>query len=206
MPGYDVKLERKELYAPKNTTWALVDVPEQQFVAIDGSGDPNTAEAYASAVEALYAVAYTIKFASKRDAGRDFVVGPLEGLWWAADPAVFITRDKDLWSWTLLLNQPDWIAKDMIEDARRTAMAKKKLPAIANVRHERLQEGLCAQVLHIGPYDDEGPTLAALHDDYLPANNLRESGPHHEIYLGDPRRVEPGKLRTVLRQPVEPVT
>lgn len=202
--GYDVKRALKELYAPKNTAWALVEVPELRFIAIDGRGDPNTAQEYARAVEALYAVAYTIKFASKRDAGRDFVVGPLEGLWWSADPAAFTTRAKDSWSWTLLLNQPDWITKDAVEDARQAALAKKKLPAIANIRPQTLHEGRCAQALHVGSYDDEGPALATLHETYLPANGLRESGLHHEVYLSDPRRTEPAKCKTVLRQPVQP--
>jgi hypothetical protein len=201
MPAYDVKRELKELYAPKNTTWALIDVPEQQFLAIDGRGNPNTADTYASAVEAVYAVAYTIKFASKRDGGRDFVVAPLEGLWWSDNPANFTNRAKDTWQWTMLISQPDWITKDMVEDAKAAALTKKKLPAMANIRHHTLHEGLCAQALHIGSYDDEGPLIATLHDEYLPAQNLRESGLHHEVYLGDPRRTDPAKLKTVLRQP-----
>jgi len=203
MPAYDVKRELKDLYAPKNTTWALVDVPEQQFLAIDGRGNPNTAQAYADAVAALYAVAYTIKFAGKRAGGRDFVVAPLEGLWWSDTPANFTTsRAKDTWQWTMLISQPDWITKDLVEDAQAAALAKKKLPAIANLRHLILHEGQCAQALHIGSYDDEGPLLATLHDEWLPAQNLRETDEHHEIYLGDPRRTDPAKLRTVLRQPV----
>lgn len=199
---YDVKRELKELYAPKNTTWELLDVPDLSYLAIDGTGDPNTSPAYAAAVEALYTVAYTLKFASKRETGRDHVVGPLEGLWWSEDPSVFVTRAKESWNWTMLLHRPDWITDQQVEDARAAAMAKKKLPAIAEVRLETLREGRCAQVLHVGPYDDEGPILATLHDEFLPANGLREAGHHHEVYLGDPRRVEPAKLRTVLRQPV----
>lgn len=198
---YDVKRELKDLYAPKNTTWALIDVPELRYLAIDGHGDPNTSPAYAAAVGALYATAYTLKFASKA-AGRDLVVGPLEGLWWAEDPTVFTKRAKDSWNWTMLVHLPDWLGDEQVEDARRSALAKKKLPAIAEVRPLTLREGRCAQVLHIGSYDDEGPILATLHEEFLPANNLREAGHHHEVYLGDPRRTEPSKLRTVLRQPV----
>jgi hypothetical protein len=200
---YDVKRELKQLYAPKNTDWALVDVPEQQFIAIDGRGDPNTSTTYANAVEALYSVAYTIKFASKRE-GRDFVVGPLEGLWWADDPEVFTARAKDSWHWRMLISQPDWIAEEAIADAKEVAAAKKKLPAIPDVRREVLHEGASAQVLHIGSYDDEGPVLARLHDEWLQANGLRMTGLHHEVYVGDPRKTEPAKLRTVLRQPVRP--
>ncbi|MCE6995030.1 GyrI-like domain-containing protein [Saccharothrix sp. S26] len=198
---YDVKRELKQLYAPKNTDWALVDVPEQQFLAVDGRGDPNTSAAHAHAVEALYSVAYTIKFASKRE-GRDLVVAPLEGLWWADDPEVFTTRAKESWHWRMLICQPDWITEEAIEDAKRAVAARKELPALADVRREVLHEGLSAQALHIGPYDDEGPILARLHDEWLRANDLRMTGLHHEVYLGDPRRTEPAKLRTVLRQPV----
>lgn len=203
MTRYDIKRELKQCYAPRNRDWALVDVPAQRFIAVDGSGDPNTSAAYARAVEALYTVAYTIKFASKRTLDRDLVVGPLEGLWWSDRPEVFTARDKDAWQWRMLISQPDWITEDFIDDAKQTALAKKGLPAIADVRYEPMHEGLCAQVLHIGPYDDEGPILAELHGEYLAANNLRMTGHHHEVYLGDPRRSAPAKLRTVLRQPVE---
>ncbi|GAA4099422.1 GyrI-like domain-containing protein [Actinomadura miaoliensis] len=203
MSPYDVKRERKELYAPKNTAWALIEVPEQQFIAIDGQGDPNTSPAYAAAVEALYTVAYTLKFAAKRD-GRDFVVAPLEGLWWADDYEAFTVRAKASWKWTMLISLPDWITKETIEEARAAAAAKKKLPAIADIRHHTLHEGLCAQVLHVGSYDDEAPLLAHLHNDYVKANGLRLHGLHHEIYLSDPRRTRPEKLKTILRQPVRP--
>ncbi|QQQ80037.1 GyrI-like domain-containing protein [Saccharothrix sp. 6-C] len=200
---YDVKRELKRLYAPRNTDWALVDVPEQQFIAVDGRGDPNTGAEYAAAVQALYSVAYAIKFASRRE-GRDLVVAPLEGLWWADEPSVFTARAKDAWHWRMLISQPDWITEDVIAEARGVAAAKKALPAIADVRREVLHEGTSAQVLHIGPYDDEGPVLARLHHEWLQANDLVMTGLHHEVYVGDPRRTEPAKLRTVLRQPVRP--
>ncbi|WP_410614686.1 GyrI-like domain-containing protein [Amycolatopsis sp. lyj-109] len=196
---YDLKKDLKQLYAPKNTDWALVDVPEQQFLAIDGRGNPNTAESYRKAVEALYTFAYTIKMAAKQR-GEDFVVGPLEGLWWAADYAAFTVRAKDSWQWTMLIAQPSRIGEDAVEDARETVRRKKKLDA--PVRLEKLHEGRCAQVLHVGAYDDEGPLLARLHDEYLAEQGLKPTGLHHEVYLSDPRRVEPAKLRTVLRQPV----
>jgi hypothetical protein len=201
MAPYDVKRALKDCYAPKNREWQLVDVPAQQFIAVDGVGDPNTSPDYARAVEALYAVAYTVKFASKRT-GHDFVVGPLEGLWWSPDPAVFTARAKELWHWRMLISLPDEISGDQIKEAGDAALAKKKLPTIANVRHESLREGMCAQALHVGSYDDETPLLAKLHDEYLPANNLTFAGLHHEIYLGDPRRTAPEKLKTVIRQPV----
>jgi hypothetical protein len=202
MTRYDVKRELKQCYAPTNTDWALVDVPAQRFIAVDGRGDPNTSADYARAVEALYAVAYTIKFTSKNALGRDFVVGPLEGLWWSDRPEVFTTRAKDAWQWRMLISQPGWVTDDLIDECKHAALAKKKLATIADVRRETLEEGTSAQLLHVGPYDDEGPALARLHDEYLAANDLRMSGHHHEIYLGDHRRTEPARLKTVLRQPV----
>jgi hypothetical protein len=199
---YDVKRELKAFYAPKNTDWALVDVPAQQFIAVEGKGNPNTSASYARAVEALYAVAYALKFTSKRALGRDFVVGPLEGLWWSDDPEVFTVRAKDLWHWTMMINQPEWIGEDLIKEATDTALVKKKLPAIGTVRPLVLSEGRSAQLIHIGSYDDEGPALARLHQEFIPGNALHEAGLHHEIYLSDPRKTEAGKLKTVLRQPV----
>jgi hypothetical protein len=200
---YDVKRALKACYAPKNTDWELVDVPELRYLAVDGHGDPNTATAYRHAVEALYAVAYTVKFTSRRELGEDFVVGPLEGLWWADDMDDFLARRKDNWRWRMLVNVPGWITDPMIEEARTAALAKKDRPALGDVRPETLREGTSAQVLHIGSYDDETPVLTRLHRDYLPAHGLREAGLHHEIYLSDPRRTAPARLRTVLRQPVE---
>lgn len=200
---YDVKRERKEFYAPRNRAWNLVDVPELQFIGIDGTGNPNTAPAYRAAVEALYAVAYTLKFASKGTEGGDFVVGPLEGLWWSDRPEVFTAREKDSWNWTMLISLPEWITEETVEEAKRAALAKKKLPAIAEIRWLVLHEGLSAQVLHVGSYDDETPVMEELHEVFLAAEGLRPSGLHHEVYLGDPRRTAPEKLKTVVRQPVE---
>ncbi|GIF62078.1 hypothetical protein Ais01nite_01130 [Asanoa ishikariensis] len=198
MTRYDVKRELKACYAPTNTDWALVDVPEQQFLAVDGQGDPNTSVDYVRAVESLYTVAYTIKFRGKAD-GRDFVVGPLEGLWWSENPEVFTTRAKDAWQWRMLVSLPDWVTDEIVDEARQAALRKK---SIVEVRRDVLHEGTSAQLLHRGPYDDEGPALARLHDEYLAAHHLRMAGHHHEIYLSDPRRTEPAKLKTILRQPV----
>lgn len=204
MKNYDVKRELKLLYAPRNTTWALLDVPEQQFLAIDGIGNPNNAAEYAAAVEALYTVAYILKFSTRKQGGRDFVVSPLEGLWWADDPAAFTARAKDTWHWTMLISQPDWITPPMIDAAKHMALEKKQLPAIGTVHHMALHEGRCAQALHIGSYDNEGPLLADLHGAYLADNGLDYAGLHHEVYLSDPRRTDPTRLKTILRQPVRP--
>jgi len=200
-PTYDIKRELKQLYAPKNTTWSMADIPQQRFLAIDGQGDPNTSAEYAAAVEAVYAVAYAVKFAAKRELGRDFVVSPLEGLWWADKPEAFTAGAKSSWRWTMLICQPDWVPDDLIEQARTDALAKKRLPAIDNIRLLTLHEGPSLQLVHIGPYDDEAPKLGALHE-HIDASGLVRTGKHHEIYLSDPRRTDPAKLKTILRQPV----
>ncbi|MFC7330883.1 GyrI-like domain-containing protein [Marinactinospora rubrisoli] len=203
MTPYDVKRAHRDLYAPKNTTWALVDVPEQRFIAVDGSGDPNTSHTYTRAVEALYSTAYAIKFAGKR-AGRDLVVAPLEGLWWADDWAAFTVRAKETWRWTMMISQPGWVTEETVEEAKQAVSAKGRPTDVSGVHLKTLHEGRCAQVLHVGPYDDEAALLAELHHEYLDANGLTYSGLHHEIYLSDPRRTAPAKLRTILRQPVRP--
>jgi hypothetical protein len=199
--AYDVKKELKPYYAPRNTDWEIVDVPPMRYIGIDGAGDPNSDEAYSAAVEALYSVAYTIKFSKKT---RPFTVGPLEGLWWADDPTTFVTREKSAWHWTLLISQPPWINDSDIESAKESALAKKKLPPIERVRALSMSEGPSAQLLHIGSYDDEGPKLAKLHNEFLAEHGLEFNGIHHEIYLSDPRRTEAAKLKTILRQPVKP--
>ena len=205
---YDVKRAFRELYAPSARDFAVVEVPPMRVLAIDGHGDPNTAPAYAAAVQALYSVSYALKFLSKRELGRDLVVAPLEGLWRADDPASFVTRDKSAWSWTMLIVQPEWIDDGHLEVARGRALAKApgELGATIEALELRtLHEGRCVQILHLGSYDAEGPTLARLHDEYLPEHGLTFAGDHHEIYLSDARRTAPEKLRTVLRQPVRPV-
>ncbi|WP_155368191.1 GyrI-like domain-containing protein [Catellatospora vulcania] len=205
MDKYDIKKARRELYAPSAKDFSVVDVPELRYIAVDGHGDPNTSEAYTAAVEALFTVAYTLKFASKKTLDRDFVVGPLEGLWRADDPTAFVTRDKGAWAWTMMISQPDWITEDMVRAAVTSAAGKKDNPALADVRLISLTEGRCVQILHIGSYDDEGPTLDRLHHRYLPEHGLTFNGDHHEVYLSDVRRTEPAKLKTILRQPVKAV-
>ncbi len=200
---YDIKVAMKELYAPGANAFVIVEVPPLRYLAIDGAGNPNTAGAYARAVEALYSVSYTLKFASKQQLGRDFTVAPLEGLWRAGDPAAFVTREKDAWRWTMLIAQPEWIGDEMVEHAKAEVTRKKGFPAVPELRPLTLHEGLSVQILHIGPYDDEGPTLARLHDEFMPANGLAFNGDHHEIYLGDPRKSAPERLKTILRQPVK---
>lgn len=199
----DFKKALKALYAPTTRQGIhLVDVPPMRFLMVDGEGDPNTAEDYRDALETLYPMAYAIRSASKTDLGRDYVVPPLEGLWWADDMRTFLTRDKGQWKWTMMLMVPEWIGPKMI-DATIARVARKKAPrALEKLRVEMLEEGRAAQVLHIGPYDAEGPVLEKLHRTFVPAHRLTMAGRHHEIYLSDPRRTAPEKLRTILRQPV----
>ena len=174
-----------------------------QFLMIDGCGDPNTAAAYRASIEALYSVAYKLKFMSKKELDRDYVVPPLEGLWWADDMQAFAEeRDTNQWQWTMMIMVPEWISRDMVERARAAAGEKQELTALPAMRFADYDEGLSVQIMHIGSYDDEGPTLETMHKEFMPAHNLTFGGKHHEIYLSDPRRVSPEKLKTVLRQPV----
>ena len=184
----------------------LVDVPDLRYLMVDGHGDPNTSSEFTDAVEALYPVAYTLKFASKQDLGRDYVVMPLEGLWWADDMDSFTAaRDKSRWDWTLMIMVPDWIDGGLFGSAVEKVAAKKAPARLGDVRLETLSEGLCVQVLHVGSYDDEADVLRRLHEEFVPENGLTMTGRHHEIYLNDRRRVAPEKLRTILRQPVRRV-
>jgi len=201
MTKLDFRKEQKELYQP-GRDFEIVEVPELTYLAIDGTGDPNTSVDYTRAVEALYAASYAIKFHSKRGLDRDYVVAPLEGLWWADDNRPFVGLEKSEWSWTMLIRQPDWISAEELQGLVEATSLAKKSDAVAELRVETIAEGLCVQILHVGPYDDEAPTIARLHDEFIPANDLVETGKHHEIYLSDPRRSAPEKLRTILRQPV----
>jgi hypothetical protein len=205
MSKIDFKRTLKALYAPSSKSFSIVDVPPMQFLMIDGYGDPNTASAYQEAVEALYAVAYGCKFVSKRELDRDYVVPPLEGLWWAEDVQAFTSRDKGSWDWTMMIMQPEWVTEAMVGAALARAKESKDLPALAELRLEPYHEGLSVQILHLGSYDDEAPAIARMHNEFMPAQGLVSAGKHHEIYLSDPRRVAPEKLKTVLRQPVRKV-
>ena len=201
----DLKKDRKDLYQPGTKDFTEVDVPEMLYLAIDGHGDPNTSAAYATAIQALYAGAYAIRAALGARTGDDFVVGPLEGLWTSPDNSVFAARDKDAWDWTMMIPLPDAVSsQDVADGLERGARKKPGLP-ISTLRALPLVEGRSLQILHVGTYDDEAATLARLHDEVMPERGLPFNGPHHEIYLSDPRRVAPERMRTVLRQPVRPV-
>jgi hypothetical protein len=200
----DFKKELKAFFQPPVGRFVEVDIPEMRFVMVDGTGDPNRAAAYQQAVEWLYSVSYAMKFASKKELGRDYVVPPLEGLWTADDPADFINRNKDLWQWTMMIMVPDFITDQIFAVAREKAV--RKLGASPDsFRLASLREGRCLQTAFIGSYDDESSTLAKLHEEIMPDRKLTFNGPHHEIYISDPRRIAPDRLRTVLRQPVKSI-
>jgi hypothetical protein len=199
----DQKRELPELYSAARRP-GLVEVPELAFLMIDGHGDPNRAPEYAQAVEAIYTVAYTAKFIVKRSLdGIDVAVMPLEGLWWTPDYSTFTTDDKSAWDWTMMIAQPEQVTPEVVEQARAKAAGRKALAAIDRVRRETFREGRAAQVMHIGPYAAEGPTIQSLHA-FIAENGYERAGKHHEIYLRDPRRSAPEKMRTIVRQPVTP--
>jgi hypothetical protein len=203
MAAVDLKRELRHLYSPSRKEFEVVEVPPMSFLMVDGHGDPNVAPAYQAAVEALYAVAYGLKFMSKRELGMDYVVPPLEGLWWAEHMSAFTSmRDKSAWDWTMMIMQPTWIGIEMVDQAQREVAKKKDLPGLEGLRFESYHEGLSVQILHVGAYEDEAPTLERLHQEYMPQHGYRPNGKHHEVYLSDPRRVAAEKLKTILRQPV----
>ncbi|QNG17951.1 hypothetical protein G4H71_04460 [Rhodococcus triatomae] len=202
MRTFDVKTGYRDLYAQVTTEFTQVDVPEMRYAAIDGTGTPDESADHVAAVEALYSAGYTEKFESKRYLGCNFVVGPLEALWHSDDP--YASR-RDATSWTMMIAQPEWITAEMLADAAATSHKKRKNPALERIRLTTVKEGRSVQVLHVGPYEEAGPTLARMYDEYLPEHGLTVAGPHHEIYLSDARRVPPEQRRTILRRPVRPL-
>ena len=205
MPPLDLVKQLKSLYSPSAKHPAIVEVPDLAFLMIDGRGDPNTSEAYEAALQALYGVAYTLKFTLKKtDPERDFKVAPLEGLWWTDEGSPTmddLQRDRDAWNWTMMIAVPDAMTADEVTAAAGAAARKRELAAAPLIRLERLEEGLAAQIMHIGPYAEEAPTIERLHE-FVAAQGYELRGRHHEIYLGDPRRTAPERLKTVVRHPV----
>lgn len=200
MSKTDYKKELRHLYhATKEPV--VVDVPPMNFLMIDGSGDPNTTPEYQHAVEALFSVSYAVKFKMKKTQGVDYVVMPLEGLWWADDLSAFVKDDRAHWKWTMMIMQPDVVPAEMVDEAVAEVREKKQLPALDKLRFERFHEGRAAQVMHIGPFSEEGPTIERLHDFIRERGEL--TGKHHEIYLSDVRRANPKNWKTILRQPMK---
>ncbi|KUO76046.1 MAG: transcriptional regulator [Desulfosporosinus sp. BRH_c37] len=201
----DYKKTEKDLYQPK-TTPSIINVPEMTFITVDGKGDPNTSAEYTAAVELLYGFSYTIKMGNKSI--LEYVVPPLEGFWSVDDDfrgGGAVISDKSKFVWTMVIRQPDFVTADIFE-ASKAALAKKK-PSIdtSKAKFKTITEGLCVQVMHIGSYDDEPATVAAL-DGFAIENgyiiDIDGTRRHHEIYISDPRKVAPEKLKTVLRHPI----
>jgi hypothetical protein len=197
----DRRRELKHLYTASADTPTIVDVPELPFLMIDGHGDPNLSAAYREGMAALFAVSYALKFALKRASGVDHAVMPPEGLWWVEPPARFSLDDKASWSWTVMLGQPEPVTPELVAEAAAAAAKKKPLPAAGRLRLERFREGPAAQILHVGPYEDEPPTVERL-DAFIVAEGYERTGKHHEIYLTDPSRTAPEKLKTLIRHPI----
>nr|WP_284711001.1 GyrI-like domain-containing protein [Brevibacterium sp. XM4083] len=190
-------------YSARRGEFDVIEVPPRAYLLINGHGDPNSSPEFTSAVESLYPLAYALKFFSKRELDRDYVVPPLEGLWWAEDMSAFTTaRDKSAWDFTLMLLVPDWLDRAQIAQVAEAVDRKSAPPRLRDVRFETLDEGTCVQTLHIGPFDAEAEVLAHLHDEVIPDAGMTMTGRHHEIYLSDFRRTAPERLRTILRQPV----
>lgn len=189
------------LYNPSKAKVALIEVPGMNFLMIDGKGDPNTTRSYAEAIEALYSVSYTLKFMVKRgEMAIDYGVMPLESLWWVEDMTQFDPNKKDDWLWTAMIMQPEFIAPTMVAEAVEQVRLKKNPKALPKLRFEAFNEGKAAQIMHIGPFSEEGPTIEKVHA-FIAANGFKLSGKHHEIYLSDIRRAAPEKWKTVVRQP-----
>lgn len=202
MEKIDFKKARKDLYQPSAKEVVLVDVPAVHYLMVDGEGDPNTAQSYAEAVEALFSVAYAIKFVVKKGAlAIDYAVMPLEGLWWVDDMSKFSTANKAGWKWCMMIMQPDFVTEEIVNSVIKDVQKKKAPTAISRIRFELLLEGKCAQTLHIGPFSEEGPTIERVHQ-FIDARSKR-TGKHHEIYLSDIRKADPAKWKTIIRQPME---
>ena len=206
--AYDFKKEQKELYQPK--TASVVEVPGMAFIMVDGAGDPNTAESYKSAMEILYGLSYSIKMSKmggKAPAGYfDYVVPPLEGLWWLADNGIIDFTEKDKYCWTSMIRQPDFVTPEVFEEASMTLSKKKPGLDLDAARFALFTEGLCAQILHVGSYDDEPETIAKLEKFIIESgyqNDVSDLRRHHEIYLNDPRKTTPEKTKTIIRHPIK---
>ena len=203
MDKIDVKKSMPS-YRARRGSFEVVEVPPLQYLMLDGHGDPNSSPDFASAIATLYPLAYSLKFFSRNELGRDYVVPPLEGLWWAEDMSTFTSaRDKTQWDFTLMLLGPDWLNRPHLDHAIAVATGRRPLPRLDDVRFDILREGTCMQTLHVGPFDDEAAVLDHMHSAAIPAAGFEMTGRHHEIYLSDLRRSAPEKLRTILRQPVQ---
>ncbi len=202
MEKIDFKKELKHLYKPSAKKVEIVEVPQLNYLMIDGEGDPNTSQSFQDAIDVLYPLSYTLKFMIKRGKiGIDYGVLPLEGLWWADDMSSFSVEDKNGWKWTLMIMQPKLVTKDMVQEAIEQVRVKKNPVSLPLVRFESFKEGKVAQIMHIGPFSEEGPTVEKVHS-FIEESGSQRTGKHHEIYLSDIRRATPEKWKTIIRQPM----
>jgi len=203
MKKIDFKKELRHLYRPSAKKVEVVNVPQMNFLMIDGKGDPNTSQEFSDAIEALYPLSYNLKFMVKKgELAIDYGVMPLEGLWWSDDMDSFVEGNKDLWQWTLMIMQPDFITEEMVNNAIGEVKLKKNPKSLPLIRFESFQEGQCAQTMHIGPFSEEGPTIEKVHS-FIKESNKQRINKHHEIYLSDIRRAAPEKWKTIIRQPIQ---
>jgi hypothetical protein len=203
MEKIDYKKELKHLYRPSAKIVKTVAVPEMNFLMIDGEGDPNTSQAFQDAIAVLYPLSYTLKFMIKKgEIGIDYGVLPLEGLWWADDMASFSVENKNGWKWTLMIMQPELVTEEMVKEAIETVKKKKNPASLSLVRFESFEEGKVAQIMHIGPFSEEGPTVEKVHS-FIEESGCQRKGKHHEIYLSDIRRAAPENWKTIIRQPMK---
>jgi hypothetical protein len=203
MKKLDFKKSINSYKATKNKI-EIIEVPKIKYITIDGKGDPNTGAEFNQAIRMLYPIAYKIKFFSKQKLAKDYVVMPLEALWWSEDMSNFTSnRDKSKWNWTLMIMQPNWITKTIFKSVLENVKTKYETLDFSKVKFKEINESKCVQTLHIGSFDDEADILKEIHENFIPVNNLVMTKKHHEIYLSDFRRVAPEKLKTILRQPVK---
>ena len=198
----DLKKEYKDLFNADHKSPVIITAPKLNYLTLRGKGDPNTSSEYQQSIDTLFSVSYKLKFAIKKgQKAIDYGVLPLEGLWWVENMADFDMKDKSNWLWQTMILQPDFVSQEEVDDAIEQVKKKKALPQLEQLNFEQIEEGLCVQILHIGPYEDEGPTIERLHT-FMKDNGYTFNGHHHEIYLSDPRRSAPEKLKTIIRQPV----
>ena len=202
MSKIDYKKELKHLYRPSAKKVEAVDVPRMNFLMIDGKGDPSTSQDFKDAIGVLYPLSYTLKFMIKKgEIGVDYGVLPLEGLWWADDMSSFVDDRREHWQWTLMIMQPELVTEQMVQEANAQVLKKKNPVSLPLVRFESFEEGKVAQIIHIGPFSEERPTIEKIHT-FIEERGSQRRGKHHEIYLSDIRRTAADNLRTIIRQPM----
>lgn len=205
MEKIDLKKKYSDCYSIRKNKIEIIRVPTFNYLMINGSGNPNTSIDYQNAIEALFSLAYAIKFKIKKGNKQiDYGVMPLEGLWWTDNMDDFSIDNKDIWNWTACIMQPDFVDTNLIEECINEVQKKKDLPALSKIRFDKMEDSLSAQILHLGPYADETPTIEKLHN-FIEENGYTFNGKHREIYLNDSRRTAPEKLKTIIRQPIRKI-